>query len=84
MQVSQVYQEHCVNMATRLAAVAPGAKSDPFFVARKVTHFLNGVENPDAYGAYVRDAEKRREAAEAVQADTKPKRKSRRKATSPL
>lgn len=59
------FQEFCVSMAYRLAAVTPGARSDPFFIDRKVSHFMNGVDHPDNYRKHVVEVEKkRREEAE--------------------
>lgn len=65
------YYDLCVNMAQRLKAVQPGARSDPFFVDRTVTHFLNGVDDPHKHREEVLKVEKRwaaeREAADKAE-----------------
>lgn len=48
------HAELCSETARRLKAVTPGARSDPFFVARMALHLGNGAEDLSAHRKHLR------------------------------
>lgn len=63
------FHAYCVKMAQRIAAITPGARSDPFFINRLISHFLNGVDDPEKYRGWVKDVEQ----SKAAQAEREAK-----------
>lgn len=54
------FKTYCVKMANRIAAITPGARTDPFFINRLISHFLNGVDDPENHRSHVVAIEKAR------------------------
>ena len=56
------YSVFSEEVAVRLAKATPSAKSDPFYAKRHLTHFLNGVDDPQKAMKGLRELEGRAKA----------------------